>query len=462
MSELTPETAARQTPDPGVPGYEHDPDELITIRGRTMRKKRYLWVLLPIVYGAYFLASFDGAIAGSSGPIIIRVFDISPQTLLYSTSAFGVIAMLTSVLAGLFIDRYGRKRVFAIALLGVGLFSGLTSLIVAFWQYIVLRCFAAITESGIRSAQTILIAEEAPPAKRGRLQSLSWALLFLGAAIGGLVTSAIASTGNWRLLFAITFAPMLLVFFVTRYLRESPRFVRMRAAALDAVHGDGSGGAGRRALTDGIERVALRRLFGRQFRGQTIAMMLFGLFCFSSGSFTTLVAPIYLVESRGFSESHASLFVTIMFVSALIGNLPVGWLCDKISPKYVMVLLEAAGALLIAPLLIPGVGDWATYVAFIAMGLFVTNGVVAFAIYLAASFPTEIRGTALSVIMVFVSLGGVLVPLVSAPLIGLADSPAIPLLMLSLPLVAFLAAGRLRTLRAGVDIDQQAQALAGQ
>jgi MFS family permease len=457
MTELTPKAA---TLDPGLPRYVHDPSELITIRGRTLRKDQYMWVLLPIVYGAYFLASLDGSIAGSSGPIIIRVFGIPPETLLYATSAFGVVAMLTSVLAGLFIDRYGRKRVFALALLGVGLFSGLTSVIMAFWQYIVLRCLAAITESGIRSAQTILVAEEAPPAKRGRLQSLSWAFLFLGSAVGGVVTSAVISTGNWRLLFVITFAPMLLVFFVTRYLRESPRFVRMQEAAGGALRL--TAGAGKRVLTGGIERVALQRLFGRQFRGQTVAMMFFGLFCFAAGSFTTLVAPIYLVQSRGFSESHASLFVTIMFVGALLGNLPVGWLCDKVSPKYVMVGLEAAGALLIAPLLIPGVGGWAIYVAFAAMGFFVTNGVVAFAIYLTAAFPTEIRGTALSVIMVFVSLGGVLVPLVSAPLIGLADSQAIPLLMLSLPVVAFLAASRLRTQRAGVDIDEQARELTGQ
>lgn len=460
MAELTPETTANHetTTDPGTPGYVHDPDELVTIRGRTMRKKRYLWVLLPVIYSAYFLASFDGAIAGSSAPVIIRVFGIPPETLLYATSAFGAIAMLTSVVAGLLIDRYGRKRVFALALLGVGLFSGITSAITAFWQYIVLRCFAAITESGIRSAQTILVAEEAPPALRGRLQSLSWAFLFLGASIGGLVTSAVVATGNWRLLFLIAFAPMLLVFFVTRYLRESPRFVRMREAAGGALRLDLT--ASRRALANGIERAALHRLFGSQFRGQTIAMMIFGLFCFSAGSFTTLVAPIYLVQSHGFSESRASLFVTIMYAGALIGNVPVGWLCDKISPKKVMVLLEAAGALLIAPMLIPGAGDWAVYVAFTAMGLFVTNGVVAFAIYLTASFPTEIRGTALSVIMVFVSMGGVLIPLVSAPLIGLANSMAIPLLMLSLPLVAFLSASRLRPVRPGVDIDEQAHALA--
>ncbi|WP_099855284.1 MFS transporter [Micromonospora zamorensis] len=445
MTQLEPEKTFVVPAD--EPAYRYDPDELVTIRNRTMTKKRYLWVLLPVIYSAYFLANFDGAIAGAAGPVIMEVFGLAPDTFLYVTAIFGGVSILTSVLAGFVIDRFGRKRMFALALLGVGLFSGLTATVVVFWQYVVLRALTAVTESGIRGAQTILIGEEAPPRIRGRLQSASWAFLFLGAATGGLVASAVLATGNWRLLFLITFAPMLLVFFVTRYLRESPRFLALRDRA------EGAGGATRR-----IEREAVRRLFSREHRPQTVAMMVFGFFCFSAGSFTTLVAPIYLVEARGFAVEHASQSVTVMFAFALLGNLPTGWLTDKVSPKYVMVLWEALAAVLVLPVVLAD-GRWPIYLAFAALGFFGINGVVAFAIYLTAAFPTEIRGTGLSVILVFVSLSGVVIPLVSAPLLVLGDSIAVPLMMLSFPGVSFLAALALRPIAPAQDIDEAAASL---
>ena len=84
---------------------------------------------------------------------------------------------------------------------------------------------------------------------------------------------------------------------------------------------------------------------------------------------------------------------------------------------------------------------------------------VAFAIYLTAAFPTEIRGTGLSVILVFVSLSGVVIPLVSAPLLVLGDSIAVPLMMLSFPGVSCLAALALRPIAPAQDIDETAAGL---
>ncbi|RFS86608.1 MFS transporter [Actinomadura spongiicola] len=441
--------------EPPDGSLQYDPAELITVGRTTLTRARYLRRLLLIIYAAYFLASFDGAVAGAAGPTMTRVFDVSAKTLLYSTAAIGLVATLFSVLAGLLIDRYGRKRVFSYSLLGVGLFSGFTSIITAFWQYILLRALVSVTEAGIRGSQTVLISEEAPPKQRGSYQGFGWLALYLGTGIGSVAAAGILDAGKWRLLFALTFLPMLLVLVTTRWLRESPRFTRLRE---DSPDGPGRLlRTGLRNAAQEIERDALRRLFSRPFRRQTAAMMGFGLFCTSAGAFTLLVAPLYLVENRDYSESRASLFIGVMALFSLLGNLPAGWLSDRISPKHVMVIWEALGTLLVIPLVVPGVGDWAIYLAFAAMGFFVSTGVVSFSVYLTGAFTTAIRGTALSMVLVSASLGGIIIPLISAPLVDLDVSYAVPLLILSFPLGALVSAMALRPVTPGVDIDRQAE-----
>jgi MFS family permease len=426
--------------------FPYDPDEIVTVHGVRMRKARYIVVLMVIMCAAWFLVNFDTAITGAAGPALIHAFHISPQALLYLTSVSGAAGLVAAITAGYFVDRIGRKRVFALSLAFVGVFSGLVAAVAVFWQFVVLRCLATLTFGGINGAQTTLLAEEASPRQRGRLQGLAWLFLAFGAAIAGTVAGWVLTNWGWRQLFLLAFAPVLLVIFLTRFVRESPRFLQIRKDHVSTA---------KTTHKFEIRRDVLRRLFSRGQWFQTTCLMLMGLFSSASVTYTYFVAPVYLVERLHFSQAAAADIISIMSWSAVAGNIPAGWLADKISPKYVMVLFEALGAVLIAPLPITG-ARWSVYLAFIGMGFFVQCGYVGLAVYMPGAFRTHMRGTAIGVIIMAVYVGQIVIPLIAGSLINLSNV-MIPLLMLSLPVIALLASACLRYMPPGQEIEKMAE-----
>jgi MFS family permease len=136
-------------------------------------------------------------------------------------------------------DRFGRARWLTIAVLIYSLGTGLTAISGSAWQFASLRFVTGLGIGGVFGLAVAIIAESV--AGNARLAMLAVLQVLstvgnVGAALTKLGVDQLAtrgvidSTGSWRWLFAVGASPALLAGLSGLSLRESPAWLRLKAA----------------------------------------------------------------------------------------------------------------------------------------------------------------------------------------------------------------------------------------
>ena len=145
-------------------------------------------------------------------------------------------------------DRLGRAKTL-MATIGVySLFTGLSALSVAWWDFCLYRFLTGLGIGGAFSAAVTLIAEEMPTRARphalGLMQALSAIGNISGSLLGAVFLAQSVSLGwsmlpdgefhGWRILFVVGALPALLIVAVMLYIREPASWLAARDAARHA------------------------------------------------------------------------------------------------------------------------------------------------------------------------------------------------------------------------------------
>lgn len=149
----------------------------------------------------------------------------------YATSIF----MLGWAFGGLFFgvlgDRIGRARTMIITILMYSLFTGLSALSVAFWDFALYRFLTGLGVGGEFAVGVALVAEVMPDRARPFALSLLQALSAVGnisaaliaITMGGLVERGLVDS-VWRPMFVVGAIPALLALYIRRRLKEPERW----------------------------------------------------------------------------------------------------------------------------------------------------------------------------------------------------------------------------------------------
>jgi AAHS family 4-hydroxybenzoate transporter-like MFS transporter len=401
-----------------------------------------------IVFAAWVLTSFDMTMVGIAGPALTKALGISASTLLYTTSFLGIATLLASLVAGLLLDRFGRKPVFQWATLGIAVFSGLVALVTSFWQFVILRFMANTTQGGILPSANTIVAEEASPKLRGRLQGLALAGYALGSALAGTIAAVILAHFGWRALFLFAFIPMLLVLLISRYLRETPRYLASKAETTVAARSDH-----RFTLT------SLREVFAPGYRVQTALLLVYGFCPAGLAIFVSIVMPFYLADTQGLSLASVATLIGLDFYASIIGNFVAAAFVNYISPKLVLIAFPLIGACLFLPIFVPHAGYGLILLALVGTGFFSQGVYATYAVYVPSVYPAHIRGRATGVVFVGTGISSVVLPLVGAVLLEIANPLPIPILTICIPVIALVAALFLKSVPVGRDLDAAAEEL---
>src|ERR1700690_2386066 len=192
--------------------------------------RSYLWQLLGLLIPATIFEGYDITIFHLCTPDIAATFHLGNQ-------AIGVIASIVrfgTVLSFLVIsssDRVGRKPVISVTVLGYGiftLFTGLSRGLVTFTLFQSLSQVFLASEFGMA---IIIISEEFPDELRGRAIAGFHMAAFVGVAVAGSLYGYVAeSAWGWHGMYLLGIAPLLLVAFLRQYLRQTARFLALRAS----------------------------------------------------------------------------------------------------------------------------------------------------------------------------------------------------------------------------------------
>jgi putative MFS transporter len=302
-------------------------------------------------------------------------------------------------------DRFGRRRLLLVTILGYTLCTGATAFAPNAICFVIFQFLARVFAGAEGAIANVVIAEEFDAKNRG------WGIGALGALSacgGGLAALAFAFVNvlpfGWRSLYAVGLVPLLIVAHLRRTLPETVRFDALERQRVEFHAAP--------PLTP--VRNLVRRYPGR------LAMLAFAVLSIQMVMGPALFfASKYLQDVHTWSPGRVTVLTVVGGFFGITGNAAAGWLSDRQGRRPVTILFGVGMlvAILSFYLLRNPIGPF--FWILLLFGLSGTD--VMLAAYGAELFPTAVRSTA-SGVRVLCTTGGAVtgLALVSAlfPLTG--------------------------------------------
>ena len=312
-----------------------------------------VWLLFVLAWAANFAirVGFSALL-----PPIIRELELSYTQAGALASAFFWAYIALQIPAGLLGDRFGRRRVLVLGLVGVAAATALTGLAGSFGALLVARLATGVGQGSLFSNDRAIIAALTPREKIGLGQGVSFTGPGLGIALGLALGGVLADALSWRaVLFLFALGPLAAALAIARWVPRTP-------ASSDAA-----------ALWP-----RLRAVLG------TGAVWVLGA-AGACGIYVQFVlatwAPMFFIETGVHGLARAGTLAGVQGLAAVAGLVTGGWADDRLRRRGVrhrtivatgLVALAAsmgAMALALARGSSPGVGVTLALAAFFVWGI---------------------------------------------------------------------------------------------
>jgi len=235
-------------------------------------------------------------------------------------------------------DRIGRRPILLWSILGYTIFTSLTAVSWNLWSFATFQFFSQVFIGAEFGVAVTLLAEEVPPAERGR--ALAKLLLFspVGAILGGLLLAVgfLHNPIGWRGFYLLATVPLLIVAALRPRLEESRAFVIARRR-------EQAGATRKRSAKESFEAA-----FSTWRGGQRSRIVAVGAVAFLQGLPATAAIgwwTYYAEHERHLSTSLAGYYFSAAAVVSVGGYVLCGWLMDRIGrrPTAIAYVLGAVG-----------------------------------------------------------------------------------------------------------------------
>lgn len=169
------------------------------------------WVmLLPIVFVMYTISFFDRTNFGIAMPYIIQELGITKAQAGFAAGVFVWGYIVTQLLAGVFVMRFGSRNVVGASLILWGITAVATAFTQSFSQLIMYRILLGLFEGPVFAATSGLLAQWFMKRERGRAFGI-WNLSSpVGAFLAGPISGFILAHYDWRLMMIVEGLPALI------------------------------------------------------------------------------------------------------------------------------------------------------------------------------------------------------------------------------------------------------------
>lgn len=383
-------------------------------RMERMPLNRAVLTLVGLLSWCWVMEAFDLGMIGQVVAVLKQIWNLDANTLglLGSCSTAGVV--IGTACAGFLTDRFGRKR---ILLWGVFIFTFFTligSLYTNLAWIVAMRFIGGLGAGAVFPLPYLMISEIAPARHRGILVCICNAILtasyLLPTLCGSWAIKAFPLETAWRVPFIVGGLPIFTLYFLHRWLPESPRWL-MRRGRHDEVRAlverlEKSAGIAHddayvdpnvlRSLEQAAEternrgRASWKALFQPPYLGRSLVSWSM----YSAGLITWYVVMVYvptILTTYGFELSNSVVMTGGMMVLGGAGSLVIGPLADRYGRKpvwslYVIITIICL-FLLTATLSTPMLLLVGAFVAFFGTGIMPVCKV-----YIAEQYPIELRG----------------------------------------------------------------------
>lgn len=299
----------------------------------------------------------------------------------------GAIATLTfagmgigGILAGWISDRIGRVRVVFWAIIVFSIGTAMISLCQTFWQIAAVRFLSGFGLAALYSVGLTLAAEFVPEKRRGMILGIMQAGWSLGYVFAGLISSYVLPAVGWRPLFLSALIPGVVTLLMLRGMSDPPSWFASCEAARKA------GNRGNEFAKLWADK-SVRKIFIAW--SLTAVALQFGYY----GVNTWL--PTYMVKELGVNLKNMGWYVASTYAATVVGKIVAGSLTDYFGRRAIW-FASALGTAVAIPVIIHYATAGNVAVLMLIFGFLFGAPYGINSTYLAESFPTSVRGTAVA------------------------------------------------------------------
>jgi putative MFS transporter len=274
---------------------------------------------------ATIFEGYDITIFHLATPEIARTFHLADPAigLMATIVRFGgMLSFFVVVLA----DRYGRKPIISITVLCYTVLTLFTAMSRGVGQFTLFQSSAQIFLAAEFGVAVTMISEEFPDARRGRAIAALHMVAFLGVTAAALTYAIMAeSRWGWRGMYLLGIAPLVMVAFLRRGLRETARFNALERARTTA-------GIPRPEFWTSI-RDSVMPLFG-PYRSRLLIMAGLWNSIGLVGGPTITYFSLYARRDHHWKSHQVAAAIILAYAMGTIGSMLSGFLMDRLGRKF--------------------------------------------------------------------------------------------------------------------------------
>jgi MFS transporter, putative metabolite:H+ symporter len=344
----------------------------------------YLWALMAMLMSATVFDAFNIAILSTVAPIIQQVHGLS-HTQWGLVNLVIRVGALVSFFVLILADRFGRRPVITVTVLGYALFTGLTGWSRSIEAFTLWQFCARIFLAAEFALALIIIGEEYPTRWRSFGISLLAGVGALGTIAAFLTARWVLKAYDWRTMYLLGLIPLTLVFFFRLAMRETRRFDTLRRS-----------GNTHTSLRQQLE--GLRVPFQPRYRKRSLLVTLIWNCNHLVTSPAVTFWTIHAARDLGYSPQQYTLVVAAGYLFGSLAGAPAaGFFMNRFGRRPTCALYYWAAAAAIFTLFQVDSADLRLQTALMSASIFCFLGATASTNTFATElFPTEIRATGYS------------------------------------------------------------------
>jgi MFS transporter, ACS family, D-galactonate transporter len=292
----------------------------------TTRTTRRWFPVLAIVAVATMINYLDRTVLGIAAPYLTKELGLTAASMGIVFSAFSWSYALLQIPGGVFLDRFGTRVTYSLALTMWSAFTALMGFVSSLPMLLLTRIGVGVFEAPCFPANSRILATWFPQQERARANSIYSVGQYAGIAFLSVPLFWVTQQFGWRGLFFLAggFGILLGLLFWLKY-REPSDDPGVSAGEIAHIEA-GGGGEYKGARTAFSWSDIGRLLQHRQIVGASIGQ--FG--GNSTQVFFVTWFPTYLVNVRGMSFINAGMMTMLPYIGASIGVLVAGQVSDRI------------------------------------------------------------------------------------------------------------------------------------
>ncbi len=370
------------------------------------------WGVLSLLAIGTMINYLDRTVLGVAAPALSAELKVSPEMMGVVFSAFSWSYAAAQLPGGWFLDRFGNKLTYFLAVTFWSLFTSLQGLSRGLVSLLASRLGVGLTESPCFPVNSRIVAEWFPERERARATAVYTVGEYVGLACFGPALFWVLSRFGWRTLFYLVGTAGILFGMAWWNLYHEPNSRPGAPVSYTAAHNTPSWAGVRRLL-------GFRQVWGAsigQFGGNSTLVFFLTWF------------PTYLTRERHMDWIRSGFFAVLPYFAAGCGVMVGGWLSDRLlrhgrSLSFARKLPVIAGLLGSSTIILANYATSDTVVIAVFSAAFLAQGMTGLGWTVIAEIaPISMMGLTGGIFNFAANLAGILTPLVIGLILGATGS----------------------------------------